>query len=98
EPHILEQGTGADWHGSGPWLDRLEAELDNLRAALGWFHACGEAQHELELAGALTDFWRAKDHMQGGRRRLETALAADERSTASRAKALAGAAVISRYT
>jgi predicted ATPase/class 3 adenylate cyclase len=98
EPHILEQGTGADWHGSGPWLDRLEAELDNLRAALGWFHACGEAQHELELAGALTDFWCAKDHMQEGRRRLETALAADERSTASRAKALAGAAVISRYT
>jgi hypothetical protein len=36
--------------------------------------------------------------MQEGRRRLETALAADERSTASRAKALAGAAVISRYT
>ncbi len=98
EPHILAEGVAADWHGSGRWLDRLEVELDNLRAALDWFHACGEAQHELELAGALTGFWCAKDHMQEGRRRLEAALAADHRPTASRAKALAGAAVIARYT
>jgi tetratricopeptide (TPR) repeat protein len=99
EPHILEQGAGADWHGSGPWLDRLETELDNLRAALDWFHACGEAQQELKLAGALSEFWCGRDHLQEGRRRLEAALgAADDRPTTSRAKALIGAAHMARDT
>jgi predicted ATPase len=99
EPHILEQGAGADWHGSGPWLDRLEAELDNLRAALDWFQTTGETQHELELAGALAEFWCGRDHVQEGRRRLEDALAAaEDHPTASRAKALAGAAHMARDT
>jgi predicted ATPase len=98
EPHLLEQGAGADWHGTGAWLDRLEAELDNLRAALDWFHSSGGTQHELELAGALSEFWCGKDHVQEGRRRLEAALAADDRPTASRAKALAGAAHMARDT
>jgi class 3 adenylate cyclase len=97
-PYILEHGVEADWHGSGPWLDRLEPELDNLRIALDWFHARGETQQELELAGALSDFWCERDHMQEGRRRLEAALAADGLPTVSRAKALAGAAVLARYT
>jgi predicted ATPase/class 3 adenylate cyclase len=99
EPHILEQGAGADWHGSGPWLDRLEAELDNLRAALDWFQTTGETQHELELAGALAEFWCGREHVQEGRRRLEDALAAaEDHPTASRAKALAGAAHMARDT
>jgi len=83
------------WSGSpGAWLDRLELEHDNLRAALDCFEAEGETQLQLRLAGALTRFWVMRGHLAEGRRRLEAALAADGRPTAARAKALNGAAVM----
>jgi non-specific serine/threonine protein kinase len=44
------------------------------------------------MAGALSDFWGIKGHFTEGRRRLRSALRADERPTAARAKALNGAA------
>lgn len=74
------------------WLDRLEQEADNLRAALDWVEAAGETQLVLRLAGTLIDFWGAKGHLAEGRRRLEDALAADDSPTAARAKALNAAA------
>jgi predicted ATPase/class 3 adenylate cyclase len=77
------------------WLDRLDQEADNLRAALDWLEASGESQLVLRLAGALMDFWGAKGHLTEGRRRLEDALAADERPTHARAKALLAASDLS---
>jgi predicted ATPase/class 3 adenylate cyclase len=74
------------------WLDRLDREADNLRAALDWLEASGETQLVLRLAGALDDYWGAKGHLAEGRRRLEDALAADDRPTPARAKALNAAA------
>jgi predicted ATPase/class 3 adenylate cyclase len=73
------------------WLDRLEREHDNLRAALDQLGASRETQGALRLAGALSEFWGMRGHLVEGRRRLESALAADERPTAVRAKALNGA-------
>ncbi len=98
EPHIIERGAAADGRGSEVWLGVLEAELDNLRAALDRFRRCGQTEHELELAGALAGLWCANGHLHEGRRRLEAALAGSDRPTASRAKALAGAAQVARYT
>jgi predicted ATPase/class 3 adenylate cyclase len=74
------------------WLDRLDRELDNLRAALDWLESAGETQLALRLAGALDDFWVTKGHVAEGSRRVEAALAADESPTAARAKALNTAA------
>jgi predicted ATPase len=37
----------------GEWLDRLEAENDNLRAAIGWSLGRGDAQMALRLDAAL---------------------------------------------
>ena len=77
---------------SGEWIERLEHEYDNLRAALDHLAATGENELVLRLAGALSDFWFYGGHLAEGRRRLESALQAEERPIAARAKALNGAA------
>jgi non-specific serine/threonine protein kinase len=56
---------------SGPdqieWLERLETEHDNLRAALAWCQADPDgAEHEERLAGALGRFWRDRGYNREG--------------------------------
>jgi non-specific serine/threonine protein kinase len=82
----------------GPWLDRMEAEHGNLRAALGWLDRIGDAESALLLAGRLSWFWYVRGHLIEGRRWLERAL---ERGAAAspeaRASALAGLAVLAHW-
>jgi predicted ATPase/class 3 adenylate cyclase len=79
----------------GAWLERLEAEHDNLRAALGWTLA-HDAQTALRLAGSLSWFWRYRAHITEGRSWLERAVAACPGLTRERVKALHGAGVLAR--
>ena len=75
------------------WLERLQGELDNIRASLAWAGAAGEAELELRLASALEYFLRLRGHLSEGRRWLEGALArGGEAPPAVRAKALNAAA------
>jgi len=84
------------------WLERLEREYDNLRAALTWGLSSGpseEGEHRkelaLRLAGALGEFWIPQSHLSEGRTFLEQALAASPRAApALRAKALSVAALL----
>ena len=78
----------------GDWLDLLEAEHDNLRAALDHLEAAGETQRALQLAGALYRFWYFRGHLREARERIERLLAADHEPTAARARALHGASVM----
>jgi predicted ATPase/class 3 adenylate cyclase len=77
------------------WLERLEAEHDNMRAALSWASERKEVEVALRLGGALSWFWSVRGYQSEGRRWLEEALAMDGRgSPESRAMALAGAGVL----
>ncbi len=77
------------------WLARLEAEHDNLRAALRWLREHGEREMALRLGGALWHFWMIRGHWNEGRTELSQALAAREGVAAAvRAKALNGAGVL----
>jgi tetratricopeptide (TPR) repeat protein len=79
--------------GDAEWLDRLEAEHDNIRATLARTLHEGEAAQLLQLLIRLWRFWSVHGHWQEGRTRLESGLSttADLR-TPERAQILEGAA------
>jgi predicted ATPase/DNA-binding XRE family transcriptional regulator len=69
EPHMT---TG----GRKPWLDRLAAEHDNMRAALTWCLATdGELETGLRLAHALIYYWYLNGYHTEGRRWMAEYLA-----------------------
>jgi len=74
------------------WLDRLDAEHDNLRAALSFATENGEADLAVRLGAALWRFWLARGHMQEARERLERVLGltGSEMPPLARAQALNG--------
>jgi predicted ATPase len=60
----------------GAWLDRLEAEHDNLRAALAWCRAGAPGRDVgLRLASPLMIFWYQRGYAREGQAWLEDALA-----------------------
>jgi predicted ATPase len=75
----------------GAWLDRLESEHDNLRAALAWcLEGSGGVEAALRLGAALEWFWVRRGYLAEGRRWLEEAVARGaEVSAPVRAGALA---------
>ena len=104
--YYLRLAEDAETEIGGPrqaaWLERLEREHDNLRAAMQWLlerPGNGEAVQDersvevaLRLGGALRDFWRVHGHISEGRNFLERALTASGGIEASvRAKALIAA-------
>ena len=80
------------------WLERLETEHDNIRAALEWSSKAPRGvESGQRLAGALSWFWFMHGHMNEGRRWLERALAAGPAGSAhARARVLAGIGIIAR--
>jgi predicted ATPase len=61
--------------GHSIWLEKAEAEQDNMRAALQWSLEQDEADTALRLAGALSHFWQMRGNISEGRRWAESALA-----------------------
>jgi tetratricopeptide (TPR) repeat protein len=58
------------------WMDLLEQDHDNLRAALTWSAQGAAPLPGLRIATALLSFWFMHGYLREGRDRLQTALAA----------------------
>jgi hypothetical protein len=92
--YFLALAEEADPAVEGPllavWLERLDEEHDNMRAALPWSLGQGEdAELALRMGAALGEFWYLRGHFGEGRRWLEEALAnSSPAPTAARARAL----------
>jgi predicted ATPase len=57
------------------WLDRLEADHDNFRAALEWAIASGNTRPALSLSGTIWRYWQMRGHLHEGRARMQQVLA-----------------------
>ncbi len=84
------------------WLQRLEQEHGNLRAALSWLLEQGDARQSIEkslrLGTALRSFWLTRGYYSEGRTFLEQALARSEGIEATvRAKALWATATMADF-
>jgi predicted ATPase/class 3 adenylate cyclase/Tfp pilus assembly protein PilF len=81
------------------WLERLETEHANLRAALAWWTEQGKTEAGLRMAGALWRFWTVRGYLAEGRARLAELLtrapsASEDAASPVRAKALHGAGAL----
>jgi predicted ATPase/DNA-binding CsgD family transcriptional regulator len=76
--YYLRMAEEAEPELAGPheaiWLERLEREYGNLRAALQWELEHEEYRLALRLASALSDFWLIEGHLSEGRALLGHAL------------------------
>ena len=81
------------------WLERMETEHDNVRAALAWSLERADIEQALRLAGAAAYFWELRGYWSEGHRWLDETLALSSRGQGSgvteapvapRAKALYG--------
>ena len=75
------------------WVRRLEAEHDNLRAALDYLQE-HDSDRYLQLAGALGWFWLARSHLAEATRRLEDALVSTAEDGPLTARALVSLGLI----
>jgi predicted ATPase/class 3 adenylate cyclase len=71
------------------WLDRLERDHDNIRAAFDWCAATGDAERAMNLAAPFWRFWQMRGHLHEGRSRLEAILAMPDSSKFREARARA---------
>lgn len=72
------------------WLDQMERDHDNVRAALKWL-IVHESAGALRLAAALREFWYIRGYFSEGRAWLAQVLALDSPPSTARAGALLAA-------
>jgi predicted ATPase/DNA-binding SARP family transcriptional activator len=93
---LAERAADAIWGlDQASWLERLETEQANLRAAVEWSLQQGDAETAVRLAGSLAQFWEMQGHYVEGCRLLDRVLSVSSTVSApARARALLGAATL----
>lgn len=79
------------------WLERLDAERDNIRAALAWTATNGESEVGLRIATFLWRYWNFRNHELEARALLEKLLADGSGAPASRAMAQTAVASMAQW-
>jgi predicted ATPase/class 3 adenylate cyclase len=87
-------------HDQAEWLDRLDVELDNLRAAIAFSLTQTDPVPGLRLAVSLREFWKVRGRAAEGADALQAFLdaRAAQGTTLLRARALAAAARLLEQT
>ena len=91
--HFLALAEQAEPHLRGNpivWLNRLEADLDNLRSAQDWLNHRGLDHDEVRLAAALWRMWMTRGYYAEGYRRMKAVQEGAAPGTLARASALNG--------
>ena len=86
EPHLMAEDAEA-------WLDLIDHERHNLRAAMRWSLNAGEPGYGLRIAAAIWRFWHLRAELREGLAWLDELLAhpAAQGDTATRVRALSAA-------
>ena len=94
--HLAEQ-AGAELQGprQSSWHGRIEAELDEIRAALEW-SLVADPETAVAITGELVWFWGLRGRVDEGRKALTAALTVAPQRTVARARALIGAGWLAR--
>ncbi len=93
-----DAGPRAKQPGSAPWVEVLEREHPNLRAAMTWFLNRRDGPALVRMAGALWPFWHEQTYFAEGHRWLEVALDLGHAAPAAdRIAALTGAGTLAWY-
>ena len=87
-------------HDQVEWLDRLDLELDNLRAAIAYGLKQPDPEPGISLVASLRTFWKARGHAMEGVEALRALLdvPAAQAPTLGRARGLATAAYLLEQT
>jgi len=89
--YLLQLVEAADFEGHDQidWLDRLDAEHDNVRAALAW-----ALDNDQELAGGIGsvtwEYWLLRGHLREGREHLSRVIAGTSPESVAHAVAMVG--------
>lgn len=68
---LAEQADERSWGlDASRWLDRIDLEVENIRAALRWALVSGAAELGLQLGACLRNFWLDRGYVTEGRRWL----------------------------
>lgn len=100
--HFLRLAETAHSHFRGAeertWLDRLEADRENLGVALRWLFDDGQPDAAVRLANHLARFWYVRGHLAEARRWFDDALKYPEIDPRLRTRALCLASQLATHT
>jgi non-specific serine/threonine protein kinase len=95
----LAESATPELRGPDPrvWLERLDAERDNVRSALAWLLTAGAADDALRLAVALFLYWFGRGAFDEGWQQCEAALSLAGQSNPLRLEAMWRAGNLAHY-
>jgi predicted ATPase/DNA-binding CsgD family transcriptional regulator len=79
------------------WRATLEADHDNIRAALRFSIDMGDSATALQLCASMWRFWFERGYLSEGRRWLEESLAVSSEASQARVRVLSGNGVLAHY-